>query len=60
MEKIEKCSCGGEGVLWSEDEYAPYLVACEKCGKESLSWATKIKAIRNWNKINKVRSEMTA
>ena len=60
MKKIKKCLCGGEGVIFSEDEYAPYLVACEKCGKESLMWARKDEAIKNWNKINEVRSEMTA
>ena len=60
MEKIQKCSCGGKGFLYSNDRLPPWQVVCRRCGKESPWLVYKNEVIREWNRMNKVRSEMSA
>lgn len=56
--KLKKCKCGNAAKQFPDvkngDNYDELrMVYCEKCGLETLSWATWNDARRNWNEIIK-------
>lgn len=47
MEKINKCGCGGKGIIWSSEKY--FAIKCKDCGGRTIDYKSREEAITAWN-----------